>query len=62
MSKKKKDETKEEGLSDDLKKTIESDKAINKFLEGDAFLNDMLGIELKPVTLSSLAMMQERFC
>ena len=46
----------------DLEKTVEADKAINKFLSGDEFLNDVLGIQLRPVTLSSLAMMQEAGC
>ena len=49
-------------VDENLEKTIEADNAINKFLAGDEFLNDVLGIELKPVTLSTLAIMQEAGC
>ena len=46
----------------DIEKTVSADKVINKYLSGDEFLNDMLGLELRPLTLSSLAMMQEAGC
>jgi len=49
-------------IDDDIQKTIDADEAINKFLGGDEFVNDLLGVKLKPVTLASLAMMQEAGC
>ena len=52
----------EEQIDTNLQKTINSDAAINKFLSGDEFFNEVLGIKLKPVTLSSLAIMQEAGC
>ena len=49
-------------VDEDIQKTLDSDAALRKFLGGDTFVNDLLGVELKPVTLASLAMMQEAGC
>ena len=63
MSEVTEDETKQDDeVDENLQKTIEADAAINKFLAGDEFLNDVLGIKLKPVTLASLAIMQDAGC
>ncbi len=55
-------EKEESGIDPDIQKTLEADDAIKKFLGGDKFVNDLLGVELNPVTLASLAMMQEAGC
>ena len=52
----------QEAIDPDIEKTLQADVAINKFLGGDKFVNEVLGVELKPVTLSSLALMQEAGC
>ena len=63
MSEEKQEETNESvGVDEDIQKTLDSDAALRKFLGGDTFVNDLLGVELKPVTLASLAMMQEAGC
>ena len=63
MSEEKQEETNESiEVDEDIQKTLDSDAALRKFLGGDTFVNDLLGVELKPVTLASLAMMQEAGC
>ena len=67
MTKKKEDEKekiedKNIEIDEDIQKTLDADDVINKFLGGDEFVNKMLGVKLKPVTLASLAMMQEAGC
>ena len=67
MTKKKQEEkedtiSSDDGIDEDVKRTLDGDEAINKFLGGDEFVNDLLGVKLKPVTLASLAMMQEAGC
>ena len=67
MTKKKQEEKEDtipqdDGIDEDIKRTLDGDEAINKFLGGDEFVNDLLGVKLKPVTLASLAMMQEAGC
>jgi len=52
----------DDGIDDDIQKTLDGDEAIKKFLGGDEFVNNLLGVKLKPVTLASLAMMQEAGC
>ena len=47
---------------ENIQKPLEGDDAIRKFLGGDTFVNDLLGVKLNPVTLASLAMMQEAGC
>ena len=51
-----------DGIDEDIQRTLDGDEAIKKFLGGDTFVNDLLGVKLKPVTLASLAMMQEAGC
>ena len=46
-------------LNPDVEKTLESDSVIRKYLSGGTDSNELLGMELKPVTLASLAFMQE---
>jgi hypothetical protein len=43
----------------DIEKTIEADNMIRKYLSGGSSSGELLGLELKPVTLASLAFMQE---
>lgn len=43
----------------ELEKTIESDNTIRKYLSGEEFTDNILGFDIKPVTLASLAFMQE---
>lgn len=43
----------------EIQKTIESDKTIRKYLSGEEFTDNILGLDIKPVTLASLAFMQE---
>ena len=63
MSEEQQEETNESiEVDEDIQKTLDSDAALRKFLGGDTFVNDLLGVELKPVTLASLAMMQEAGC
>lgn len=63
MSEEQQEETNESiEVDEDIQKTLDSDAALRKFLGGDKFVNDLLGIELKPVTLASLAIMQEAGC
>ena len=42
----------------ELEKTIESDNTIRKYLSGEEFTDNILGFDIKPVTLASLAFMQ----
>ncbi|MAS81999.1 MAG: hypothetical protein CMF45_04860 [Legionellales bacterium] len=57
-----KEPNKEPKLDPDLQKTLDADQQVKRFLAGEEFVNSMLGIELKPVTLATLAMMQEAGC
>ena len=46
-------------IDPDTEKTIEADSVIRKYLSGGSSSGELLGLELKPVTLASLAFMQE---
>tara|TARA_Y100000361_G_scaffold82796_1_gene73228 strand:+ start:3202 stop:3678 length:477 start_codon:yes stop_codon:yes gene_type:complete len=51
-----------EEIEPNIQKTLDSDQVVQKFLTGEEFTDDLLGIKVKPVTLATLGFMAEAGC
>lgn len=49
-------------IEPNIQKTLDNEEVVQKFLTGEEFTDDLLGIKIKPVTLATLGFMGEAGC